>query len=77
MLNKDINSNYDIITHQIGDLIKFKSMPDLEWLLIDVTDVYYIFLDIWNINNVWRSKKGAPVHNISNILSKQSKSESN
>jgi len=74
MLDLIISSQDNIVSHNIGDMITFKTMPEIDWLLIDITDDYYIFTDIWNLDSVWRSKKKAPVHKSSNILSKQSKS---
>lgn len=73
MFNLVENTQDDIVIHQIGDMITFKTMPGIDWLLIDITEDYYIFTDIWNLETVWRSKKKAPVHKSINILSKQGK----
>lgn len=52
-----------MIKYQIGDVIIFWSMPDSQWLVVEIEERTYKFIDLWNHERVWISQKRAPVHN--------------
>ena len=49
--------------YQIGDVIVFDSMPDIQWLLVEIKERVYEFVNIWDHKQTWTSQKKAPVHN--------------
>lgn len=49
--------------YQIGDVIIFWSMQDTQWLLVEIKEKTYKFVNLWDHKQTWTSQKKAPVHN--------------
>ena len=49
--------------YQIGDVIIFDSMPETQWLLVEIKEKVYEFVNLWDHKKAWTSQKKAPVHN--------------
>lgn len=48
--------------YQIGDIIIFSSMPSSQWVLAEIEEKTYKFINLWDIGKIWISQKKAPVH---------------
>ena len=38
-------------------------MPDVQWLLVEIKEKVYEFVNLWDHKKTWTSQKKAPVHN--------------
>jgi len=47
--------------YKLGDTMTFSHLPKSEWLLAEVDERYYIFIDLWS-GEKWLSFKKAPIH---------------
>ena len=48
--------------YEIGDVIIFSSMPTTQWLLAEINEKTYEFVNLWDHKKRWISQKKAPVH---------------
>jgi len=53
---------FGINKYQIGDILVFHSMPKKEWLLVEIGEKIYKFVNLWEPDHVWTSHKTAPIH---------------
>jgi hypothetical protein len=47
--------------YRLGDIMTFYHLPKSEWLLAEIKEKHYIFIDIWS-GERWVSFKRASVH---------------
>lgn len=50
--------------YNIGDTFVFSTSNNVEWLLVEINEKTYKFIDLWDPHRIWLSHKTAPVHNI-------------
>jgi len=47
--------------YQVGDVMVFSHTKDSEWLLAEINNKFYLFINIWG-GERWNSHKIAPIH---------------
>lgn len=48
--------------YQIGDTFVFSTTENIEWILVEIREKTYKFVNLWNPGQAWTSQKKAPVH---------------
>jgi hypothetical protein len=48
--------------YQLGDVFVFTTLESAEWLLVEIGERTYKFVNLWNPEQVWISQRRAPVH---------------
>jgi hypothetical protein len=48
--------------YKIGDVFIFSPVEKTEWLLVEIRENTYKFVNLWNPEQVWNSQKKAPIH---------------
>lgn len=48
--------------YQLGDVFVFSTAESAEWLLAEIREKTYKFVNLWNPEQVWISQKAAPIH---------------
>ena len=48
--------------YELGDILVFYSMPKREWILAEIGDKTYKFVNLWDPKEVWTSHKTALIH---------------
>ena len=48
--------------YQLGDVFVFTSLESAEWLLVEIGERTYKFVNLWNPEQIWTSQRRAPIH---------------
>lgn len=47
--------------YNLGDTLIFSHLPGAEWVVAEIKEKYYIFVDLWTSER-WASFKKSPIH---------------
>lgn len=53
--------------YEIGDTFVFTTIESAEWLLVEIGERTYKFVNLWNPEQFWISQRRAPVHRMGSL----------